>query len=63
MEASAHLPGPRADRLLGLAISPYVIAGAIAAGAGVVAAVDAQDLPVWLILAAGASGWSAAWSP
>lgn len=55
--------GSRAERLLGLAISPYLIATASAVAAGGVAATRPGDLPLWLVLVAGAAGWSSAWSP
>jgi hypothetical protein len=49
--------------LLGLAVSPSLIAAATTVAAVTVAAVSARDLPVWLVLAAAAAGWSSAWSP
>jgi len=52
-----------AERLLGLAVSPSLIAAAITVAAVSVTAVYARDLPVWLVLAAAAAGWSSAWSP
>ena len=64
MEASARrLPGSCVDHLFGLTISPYVIAAAMVVGAVGVAAIDARDLPLWLVVVAGAAGWSSAWSP
>jgi hypothetical protein len=55
--------GSPAERLLGLAVSPSLIAAAITVAAVSVTAVDARDLPMWLVLAATAAGWSSAWSP
>src|SRR5215470_18037152 len=55
--------GSPAERLLGLAVSPSLIAAAITVAAVSVTAVYARDLPVWLVLAAAAAGWSSAWSP
>jgi len=52
-----------AERLLGLAVSPSLIAAAITVAAVSVTAVNARDLQVWLVLAAAAAGWSSAWSP
>lgn len=64
MEASAQRvsDSPR-DRLLGMAVSPYVIVSAIVAGTACVAVLGARDLSLWLFLVAGAAGWSSAWSP
>jgi hypothetical protein len=55
--------GSPAERLLGLAVSPSLIAAAITVAAVSVTAVHARDLPVWLVLAAASAGWSSAWSP
>lgn len=64
MEASAQRsPTSRSQRLLALAISPYVIATVIVVGGAGVAASNARDLALWLVLVAGAAGWSSAWSP
>jgi hypothetical protein len=64
IEASPHhLPGPRAERLLGLAISPHLIAAAAIVGAVGVCLINARELPLWLVLVAAAAGWSSAWSP
>lgn len=64
MEASTHGPlGRRTESLLGIAISPHLIAISILAAGAALAAIDARNMPPWLFLAAGAVGWSSAWSP
>lgn len=64
MEASAQrLSGSRAEHLFELAVSPYLIATAIVVGTAGVAAIDATDSRLWLVLVAAAAGWSSAWSP
>ncbi len=64
IEASSQdLPRSRAEGLLGLAISPYLIVTAVVAGAAGVAITDSLDLPLWLVLVASTAGWSSAWSP
>lgn len=64
MEAFAEdLAGSRRDRLLGLAVSPYLITTAMMVAALVLATKEGRDLPLWLVLVAVAAGWSAAWSP
>lgn len=61
MEASATCS--RGDRLLGLAISPYLIVATVLVAAGGLAVAGALDLRLWLVLVAAAAGWSSAWSP
>jgi hypothetical protein len=64
MGASAEsLPGPYAERLLALAVSPHLIVAALVAAAATLTATAPSDLALWLVLVAGAAGWSSAWSP
>jgi len=53
----------RADRLQGMAISPYVILGTVVCAAGALSVASGMDVRWWLVLVALAAGWSSAWSP
>lgn len=64
MEASAErVRLSRADRLLGLAINPYVIVVAMTGLAAAFAALRVVSVPPWLLVIGASAGWSSAWSP
>ena len=50
------------DRLVSLPINPYVIGFTLVVAAAAVAAAETAA-GAWVVLAAGAAGWSSAWSP
>lgn len=61
--SAAQPVGSAGDRLLGLAVDPYVIAAVVGTTAVAAGLIAAGDLAVWTGVLAGAAGWSSAWSP
>lgn len=53
----------RAERLLGLAVNPHFISAVMLVAATGVAVARGHALALWLLLVAGAAGWSSAWTP
>jgi hypothetical protein len=53
----------RAERLLSLAIDPYLIVAATTLVALVLGALAGSDLVVWVVFVGAVAGWSSAWSP
>jgi hypothetical protein len=53
----------RTERLLSLAIDPYLIVAATTLVALVLGALAGSDLVVWVVFVGAVAGWSSAWSP